>query len=111
MIKPTIKSLITRTAIASAVPALVLSFASCEVKKTEEGEMPEVKVEGGNVPEYDVEGPDVKVEEKKVEIPDSITVPDIDIVTPEEKRAGGNVEDGAVETETPAADATPAADM
>lgn len=75
-----------------AVPAVALSMSSCEVKKTEEGEMPKVNVEGGNVPKYDVEGPDVKVEEKKIEIPDSITVPDIDIVTPAEKREGGNVE-------------------
>ncbi len=72
--------------------AASLAFTSCEVKKTQEGEMPEVKVEGGSVPKYDVEGPDVKVEEKKIEIPDSITVPDIDIVTPAEKREGGNVE-------------------
>lgn len=86
-----------------AATATVLTFTSCEVKKTQEGEMPEVKVEGGQVPAYDVEGPDIKVEEKKIEIPDSITVPDVDIITPEEKRAGGNMEGGVVEpTATPA---------
>lgn len=101
MTKPTIKSLIARAAALSAVPAIALSFSSCEVKKTEEGEMPEVKVEGGNLPKYDVDAPEIKVDEKKIDIPDSITVPDIDVVTPEEKKAGGNVEDGVVEP-TPA---------
>lgn len=75
-----------------ALPAIALAFSSCEVKKTEEGEMPEVSVEGGNMPKYDVEGPDVRVEEKKIDVPDTITVPDVDIVTPAEKREGGNVE-------------------
>ncbi len=91
-----------------AATATVLSFTACEVKKTQEGEMPDVKVEGGQVPKYDVEGPDVKVEEKTIKLPDSITVPDVDIVTPEEKRAGGNIEDGTVEAP---AEATPAPAM
>lgn len=69
---------------------IAFSMSACEVKKTQEGEMPEVNVEGGQAPKYDVEAPDVKVEEEKK----TITVPDVDIVTPEEKRAGGNVEAG-----------------
>ncbi len=85
-----------------AAAATVFTFTACEVKKTQEGEMPDVKVEGGSMPAYDVEGPDVKVKEKTIAIPDSITVPDVDIITPEEKRAGGNIEDGQVEP-TPAA--------
>ncbi len=74
------------------LPAIALAFSSCEVKKTEEGKMPEVKMEGGKLPKYDVEGPDVKVEKKTIDLPDKITVPDVDVVTPEEKREGGNVE-------------------
>ena len=62
--------------------------------------MPKVNVEGGKVPKYDVDAPDVKVEEKKT----TVTVPDVDIVTPKEKREGGNVEGG----EAKPAPATPA---
>ena len=47
------------------------------------------------MPEYDVKGPDVRVEQKKKEI----TVPDVDIVTPKEKREGGNVEPGETKPE------------
>jgi hypothetical protein len=83
---------------AVALPALALAFTGCEVKKTEEGEMPKVNVEGGNLPKYDVETPDVKVEGKEK----TITVPDVDIVTPAEKRAGGNVEPGDAGTPPPA---------
>jgi hypothetical protein len=70
--------------------AFALALPACDVKKTQEGEMPNVKVEGGQVPKYDVEGPDVKVEKKEK----TITVPDVDVVTPAEKRQGGNVEPG-----------------
>ncbi len=76
-------------------------MTACEVRKTQEGEMPEVKVEGGQVPKYDVEGPDVKVEKEKKEI----TVPDVDVVTPAEKRQGGNVEPGDAGAPAPAAPA------
>jgi hypothetical protein len=72
----------------AAVAAFGIS--ACEVEKKQEGEMPKVNVEGGKMPEYDVKGPDVKVEQQKKEI----TVPDIDIITPKEKREGGNVESG-----------------
>ncbi len=86
--------------------ATLVGLASCEVKKTEEGNLPDVKTEGdvelpkyevrkteaGNLPEvrtegevklpeYDVQGPDVEVGSKQVE------VPTIDIQTPAEQRA------------------------
>ncbi len=83
-------------------PVIAFSMSGCEVKKTQEGEMPEVKVEGGQVPKYDVETPELKVEEK------TITVPDVDIVTPAEKRAGGNVEAGDPGTPAPAPAPAPA---
>ena len=89
------------------VSVLALSMAACDVKKTQEGEMPKVTVEGGQVPKYDVEGPDVKVEKEKK----TITVPDVDIVTPKEKREGGNVEPGETKPEgttPPPSSATPA---
>lgn len=93
-----------------AIAATALAFSSCDVKKTQEGEMPEVKVEGGQMPKYDVETPEVKIEEKTIELPDSITVPDVDIVTPEEKAAGGNVESGEAPDMEEAAPATTPAD-
>jgi hypothetical protein len=90
-----------------AVGVLALSVTACDVKKTQEGEMPKVSVEGGQVPKYDVEGPDVKVEGEKK----TITVPDVDVVTPQEKRQGGNVEPGDTKPEgttTPPPPAPPA---
>jgi hypothetical protein len=72
------------------VPMLALGFAACDVKKTQEGEMPKVSVEGGQAPKYDVDAPEVKVEQEKK----TITVPDVDIVTPDEKKQGGNLESG-----------------
>lgn len=73
-----------------SVAATCLGLAACEVEKKQEGELPKVNVEGGKMPEYDVRGPEVKVEQQKKEI----TVPDVDIITPEEKRKGENVESG-----------------
>lgn len=68
-----------------AVSAFALSFMACEVEQTKEAEMPEVKVEGGQAPEFDVETPEVAVEEKEIDIPDTITVPDVDVTMPDEK--------------------------
>lgn len=77
------------------LPALValatiaaLSLTACEVKKTEDGEMPKVNVEGGKLPKYDVKPADVNIEMKKKEI----TVPEVKVVTPKEKREAGNTE-------------------
>lgn len=86
----TLQHRIIRSLATLSVAAACLGLAACEVEKKQEGEMPKVNVEGGKMPEYDVKGPDVKVEQQKKEI----TVPDVDIVTPEEKRQGGNVESG-----------------
>lgn len=50
--------------------AFAFSLTACDIDKTEDGEMPEVKVEGeAKLPKYDVEGPKVTVEKKTVEIP------------------------------------------
>jgi hypothetical protein len=95
-----LNSLVIRLFAAAAVPVLALALSACDVKKTQEGEMPKVNVEGGQVPKYDVDGPEVKVEGEKK----TITVPDVDIVTPQEKKQGGNVESGdAGSTTTPPA--------
>jgi len=46
-------------------------FVSCDVKKTEDGEVPSVKVEvdgEAKLPKYDVDAPSIEVEKKKVEV-------------------------------------------
>lgn len=91
-----------RSLTAFAVTVACLGLSACEVEKKQEGELPKVNVEPGKMPDYDVKGPDVKVEQKKKEI----TVPDVDIITPQEKRQGGNVESG--DPGKPAAEPAPA---
>ena len=86
--------------------SLVLPLTACQVRQTEEGEMPEVEVEGGNMPEYDVDTADVEVttRETDVTVPDvdvtteerTMTVPDVNVKTPEENR-----EEEAAEGEDP----------
>ena len=52
--------------------AAAAALNSCDVKKTQDGEMPDVKVEGEvKVPKYDVDAPDVdvKMEKKEIEVP------------------------------------------
>ena len=67
------KLLITATALAWG-----LSVAGCDVKKTQEGEMPDVNVtsEGGQMPKYDVDAPDVDVttKDKQVDVPTGVDV-------------------------------------
>jgi len=55
----------------AALGVLALGTSACDVKKTEDGEMPDVKVEGGKLPEYKVDAPEVnvKTEKKTVEVP------------------------------------------
>lgn len=66
------------------IAALAFAFVSCDIDKTEEGELPEVKVEGETkLPKYEVEGPDVKVEKKQIE------VPTLDVDLPEEEDKPG----------------------
>lgn len=73
----------TKTALL-LLPTAMLGFAltSCDVDKTQDGELPEVKVEGEvKVPKYDVDGPDVTVGKKKVEV----EVPTVDVDLPDEE--------------------------
>ncbi len=54
------------------------ALSSCNVEKTEDGEMPEVKVEGeAKLPEYDVDAPsvDVGTETKTIEVPTVDIIP------------------------------------
>ncbi len=86
--------------------AIAVTFAACDVDKTQEGEMPEVKVEGGQMPEYDVDVAEVEVgtTEKTVEVPtvvmeeETIDVPVVGVDMPEEDG------DGAAADPTPVAE-------
>lgn len=56
-------------------PLCILGLTACEVRKTQEGELPKVDVKGGQLPKYDVDPAEVEVGiEKK-----PITVPDVDV--------------------------------
>ncbi|WP_236613376.1 hypothetical protein [Nonlabens dokdonensis] len=82
-----------------SIVALVALLASCDIKKTEKGEMPEVDVdvttEAGELPEYDVDwmDVDVKTTTRMVEVPklvvvmeeEEVEVPVLDIDMPGEK--------------------------
>lgn len=88
----------------AAISTVIFALAGCDVEKTKEGDvtLPQYEVsktQEGNVtlPEYKVTTPDVTVEEKAVEVEvpkvttekKTVTVPDIDVKTAAEKKAGG----------------------
>jgi hypothetical protein len=59
-------------AIALFSGAAIFSAVSCDVKKTEDGSLPEVEVKGETkLPKYDVDAPHVEVEKEKttIEVP------------------------------------------
>ena len=71
---------------AKRVIALILapaciSLGGCEVKKTQDGEAPQVSVTGGQLPQYEVKGPEVKVGTKK----ETVTVPTVHIKPADDK--------------------------
>jgi hypothetical protein len=81
----------TPVAVMALVAGGALALAGCDVDQTKEGDVTlpayEVsKTQEGNVtlPAYEVTTPDITVEEKTVEV----TVPDIDVKTAAEKKAG-----------------------
>lgn len=73
-------------ALSIAISAVLLS--ACDVDVEDKGKLPKVDVdvmaEKGRLPDIEVRGQDVEVGEKKIDIPDSITVPTIDVKTPKE---------------------------
>lgn len=101
------KKMITSLFIAS------LLIVSCDVKKTETAELPEVDVdidaEAGNLPEYEVNWADVdlKTETKTVEVPkvvvvmeeEQVEVPSIDIDMPDDNNSMKSERTLLVETE------------
>jgi hypothetical protein len=57
----------------AALALAVVGFAACQVEKTQDGELPEVKVEGGQLPKYEVKGSD-DTDELKLRM-DSVRIP------------------------------------
>jgi hypothetical protein len=93
---------IPRATLVGIAAAAMLALAGCDVRQTQEGNvsLPEYEVEkkqAGDVtlPKYDVTTPDVSVGSKQVEVEvpkvttekETVTMPDIDVKTAEEKRA------------------------
>ena len=68
--------------IALILAPVCISLGGCEVKKTQDGEAPQVSVTGGQLPQYDVKGPDVKVGTKK----ETITVPTVQVTPADQKK-------------------------
>lgn len=66
---------------AALVPAFAMFLGACEVRQTEEGDMPDVDVEGGQLPAYDVD-PAVRVGTDT----QTVIVPDIDVGKPDSVR-------------------------
>lgn len=62
---------------ATVIPAFALFFGACEVRQTQDGDLPDVNVEGGALPEYDVDPARVNVGTDT----QTVIVPDIDITT------------------------------
>ena len=66
----------------AALALAVLTVAACQVEKTQEGELPEVKVEGGQLPKYEVKTTDdadelrLRMDTALVPIPKLERVPD-----------------------------------
>jgi hypothetical protein len=90
---------------AAAAAVATLALSACDVEQTKEGNvtLPQYEVEkkqAGDVtlPKYDVTTPDVTVDRKQVEVEvpkvttqtETVTVPDVDIKTADEKRAEQN---------------------
>ena len=72
------KAHVRKLALMSVLPAAAFALASCDVEKTQEGNMPEVEVkEEGRLPKYDVDAPEVDVttETKEVEVPEVNVTP------------------------------------
>ena len=48
---------------------LTCALTGCDVDVADDGRLPTVDVEPGNVPDVDVAGPEIKTEERTVEVP------------------------------------------
>ncbi len=73
-----------KSLLATMTIAAIFGLAACEVKKTEDGRLPNVDVDvkdSGNLPKYDVDAPDVNVGTKET----TVSVPTVDVVPASEQ--------------------------
>lgn len=77
-------SFLRKMGVLLCVPLLSFILMGCTAEVEDPGEMPEVEMESGEAPEVDVDTPEVEVEEETVDVPDEVTVPDVDVEAPEE---------------------------
>lgn len=77
-------STMNKIIILALVGTLGLAAGGCQVNKTKNGKLPEVKVTttGAQLPEYNVQGPKVAVGSKT----ETVKVPTIKVTTPNEKK-------------------------
>lgn len=68
------------------VAAVAFGVYMVDIDQTEEGSLPTVSIEGGSLPEYDAEVGDIEVGEREL----SVTVPTIDVESPEEDNIASN---------------------
>jgi hypothetical protein len=68
------------------VAAVAFGVYMVDIDQTEEGALPTVSIEGGNLPEYDAEVGDIEVGERDI----TVTVPTVDIESPEEDAVASN---------------------
>lgn len=68
------------------VAAVAFGVYMVDIDQTEEGALPTVSIEGGNLPEYDADVGDIEVGERDI----TVTVPTVDIESPEEDAVASN---------------------
>ncbi|WP_416881319.1 hypothetical protein [Marivita sp.] len=68
------------------VAAVAFGVYMVDIDQTEEGALPTVSIEGGNLPEYEAEVGDIEVGERDI----TVTVPTVDIESPEEDAVASN---------------------
>lgn len=70
----------------AVVAAVAFGVYMVDIDQTEEGALPTVSIEGGNLPEYEADVGDIEVGERDI----TVTVPTVDIESPEEDAVASN---------------------
>ena len=68
------------------VAAVAFGVYMVDIDQTEEGALPTVSIEGGNLPEYEADVGDIEVGERDI----TVTVPTVDVESPEEDAVVSN---------------------
>ncbi|WP_439124029.1 hypothetical protein [Marivita sp.] len=68
------------------VAAVAFGVYMVDIDQTEDGSLPTVSIDGGSLPEYDADVGDVEVGERDL----TVTVPTVDVETPEEDAVASN---------------------